>query len=525
MKKFISVMLCFTLLFSVCSSSVHANGDSADFEVTVSDSLDSINADVPVVFVNGMQGEFYKGLSTETEEDDVRIWGPDTDVILEAVKKYAFSLTFNLLIGNYDKVTEIAGDTADTIFGDFVCDKNGKPNPDTGKKDKSNYTLQSENGYDNSYGFVYDWRLDMVTIAGQLDEYVNDIMELTGSDKVAFVAMSMGNAVMTTYLYEYYYTAEDYEERNHIDSVVFLAGAMNGVATCEDPFSGNMGVDSTSILRMMSELMRDNDDTKVIYTFVEILYSLGMLDPITDYVNNLNGHLTENGLNDAVLTNIAQIPGFLALMSLERYEEARAFLFDTPEKQAEYAEIIRMSDYYHYNVQKNSVEMIQSLMDDGINVAVIAEYGCTIIPITSDNDRMSDGTILTASESFGATCAEVDGTLGENYVQAEACECGKSHISADNQIDASTCAFPDVTWFCKNLRHSEEGKYVADLIDVIIYTDEQVTVWDYSQYPQYLINLDDNCLVPLTTENAGEILPYEETTVFSEIKKKFSFNK
>ena len=511
MKKFISVMLCFTLLFSVCSSSVCANGDSA--------------ADVPVVFVNGMQGEFYKGLSTETEEDDVRIWGPDTDVILEAVKKYAFSLTFNLLIGNYDKVTEIAGDTADVIFGDFVCDKNGKPNPDTGKKDKSNYTLQSENGYDNSYGFVYDWRLDMVTIAGQLDEYVNDIMELTGSDKVAFVAMSMGNAVMTTYLYEYYYTSEDYEERNHIDSVVFLAGAMNGVATCEDPFSGNMGVDSTSILRMMSELMRDNDDTKVIYTFVEILYSLGMLDPITDYVNNLNGHLTENGLNDAVLTNIAQIPGFLALMSLERYEEARAFLFDTPEKQAEYAEIIRMSDYYHYNVQKNSVEMIQSLMDDEINVAVIAEYGCTIIPITSDNDRMSDGTILTASESFGATCAEVDGTLGENYVQAEACECGKSHISADNQIDASTCAFPDVTWFCKNLRHSEEGKYVADLIDVIIYSDEQVTVWDYSQYPQYLINLDDNCLVPLTTENAGEILPYEETTVFSEIKKKFSFNK
>ena len=260
-----------------------------------------------------------------------------------------------------------------------------------------------------------------------------------------------------------------------------------------------------------------------IYTFVEILYSLGMLEPITNYVNKLNGHLIENGLNDAVLTNLCQIPGFLALMSPERYEEARAFLFDTPEKQAEYAEIIRMSDYYHYNVQKNSVEMIQSLMDDGIKVAIVAEYGCTIIPITSDNDRMSDGTILTANESFGATCAEVDGTLGENYVQAEVCECGKNHISADNQIDASTCAFPDITWFCKNLRHSEEGKYVADLIDVITYSDEQVTVWDYEEYPQYLINLDDTCLVPLTAENAGEILPYDETTVFAGIKKKLSF--
>lgn len=523
MKKIVSVLLSISILFSVCSLNVYAADNSADFDVTVTDSLDEIDADVPVVFVNGMQGEFYKGLSTETEEDDLRIWGPDTSIILEAVKKYAFSLTFNLLIGNYDKVTEIAGDTADVIFGDFVCDLNGKPNPDTGKKETSNYTLQPENGYDNSYGFVYDWRYDMVTIAAQLDEYVNYVMELTGSDKVAFVAMSMGNAVMTTYLYEYYYTAEDYDERNHIESVVFLAGAMNGVATCEDPFSGNMGVDSTSILRMMSELMRDNDDTKGIYTFVEILYSLGMLEPITNYVNKLNGHLIENGLNDAVLTNLCQIPGFLALMSPERYEEARAFLFDTPEKQAEYAEIIRMSDYYHHNVQKNSVEMIQSLMDDGVKVAIVAEYGCTIIPITSDNDRMSDGTILTANESFGATCAEVDGTLGENYVQAEVCECGKNHISADNQIDASTCAFPDITWFCKNLRHSEEGKYVADLIDVITYSDEQVTVWDYEEYPQYLINLDDTCLVPLTAENAGEILPYDETTVFAGIKKKLSF--
>jgi hypothetical protein len=248
-----------------------------------------------------------------------------------------------------------------------------------------------------------------------------------------------------------------------------------------------------------------------------------MLEPITNYVNNLNVHVVENGLNDAVLTNIAQIPGFLALMSPERYEEARAFLFDTPEKQAEYAEIIRMSDYYHHNVQKNSVEMIQSLMDDGINVAIVAEYGCTIIPITSDNDRMSDGTILTANESFGATCAQVDGTLGENYVQAENCECGKNHISADNQIDASTCAFPDITWFCKNLRHSEEGKYVADLIDVITFSEEQVTVWDYEEYPQYLINLDDTCLVPLTAENAGEIVPYDETTVLGSFINKLGF--
>lgn len=523
MKKFISVFLCVCMLFLMCATGASATDNADKIAVSCQEDLKNLNRDVPVIFVNGLQGEFYKGLSTETEEDDVRIWGPNTDTILTAVKENVVSLLWNLLIRNYKGVNATAKRAADTIFGDFVCDENGVPNPDTGRKDKSRYELQAVNGYENAYGFVYDWRLDMLTIAAQLDEYVDYVMELTGSDKVAFVAMSMGNAVMTTYLYEYYYIADDYEERNHIDSVIFLAGAMNGVATCEDPFSGNMSVDSTSILRMMSELMRGNEDTEGIYRFVEILYSLGMLDPITNYVNKLNTKLVENGLNDAVITNIALIPGFLALMNPERYEQARNYIFDTPEKQQKYAAIIEKSDYYHNNVQKNNVAVINSLMENGIRTAVIAEYGCTIIPLTSDNNRMSDGTILTASESFGATCAEVDGTLGDGYVQAKSCECGKSHISADNQIDASTCAFPDTTWFAKNLRHSEESKYVGELCDLIIYNDSQMTVWDYTEYPQYLINLDDSGLVPLTAENAGEIVPYEETTILGGFKKKISF--
>lgn len=519
MKKIVSVLLSLCIIFSAFSICAYATDD---ISVSCKEDLENLNRDVPVIFVTGLEGEFYKGLSTETEEDDVRIWGPGSDVITDAILQNIFPLLWNLIIGDYEAVNMVAKNAADIIFGDFACDKNGIPNPDTGKKDESDYTLrEGENGYANDYDFVYDWRCDMLTIAAQLDDYTNHVMDITGSDKVAYVAMSMGNAVMTTYLYEYYYTAEDYDERNHIDSVIFLAGAMNGVGTCEDPFSGNMGVDSTSILRMMSELMRDNEDTQGIYRFVEIFYSLGLLEPITNYVNKLNKNLVENGMNEAVMDNVATIPGFLALMSPERYEETKAFLYDTPEKQEEFAQIIAKSDYYHNNVQKNNVEVIRSMRDDGIKVAVIAEYGCTVIPITSDNDRMSDGTIFTASESFGATCAEVDGTLGENYIQAKECECGKNHISADNQIDASTCAFPDVTWFAKGLRHTAGDEYFEDLCNLIIYSDEQVTVWDYAEYPQYLINSNDECLIPLTEENAQEVLPFDETTLLGSFFKNF----
>ena len=255
-----------------------------------------------------------------------------------------------------------------------------------------------------------------------------------------------------------------------------------------------------------------------VYKVLEVLYCFGVLDPVVNYVNNLVKDIFANGFNDAACDSIATIPGFYALMSPERYEETREYIFDTPEKKAKFAKIIEVSDYYHNNVQANSAKVIQSMLDDGINTAIIAEYGYTIIPITSDNDRMSDGTIATDRESFCATCADVDGTLGEGYKQAKDCPCGKSHISADNQIDASTCAFPDITWFGKYLRHTCGEEYIGDLVDLIVYGDEQTTVWTYEEYPQYLINLDGARLVPLTADNAGKVIPYEETTA---IKKFF----
>ncbi len=512
-KKMISVILCLTIAFSVCATGSFAAEKRETVAVSYEEDLSNLDMDYPVILVTGMQDEFYKGLSTETEKDDVRIWGPEVGVILKVVFANLGKLIMYLLTENYSAIAELGKDICADLFGDVACDENGIPNPDTGKKTESTLELQEGYGYENYYEFIYDWRYDMHTVAVQLDEYIEYVMELTETDKVALVAMSMGNAVLTTYLYEYYYTNENYSERNHIAAAVFVAGAMNGVGTCEDPFSGNMSVDSTSLMRMMSEVMMGNAGTKILYYMLEMLYSMGALDPLTEYVDSLTQNLLTNGFNDAVCDTIGTIPGFYALMSTERYEQARDYVFNTPEKRAKYAAVIEKSDYYHYTVQANNQKVIQSLIDDGINTAVFAEYGCTFIPITSDNDRMSDGTIATDRESFGATCAEVDGTLGDGYAQAKECACGKNHISADNQIDASTCAFPDITWFGKYLRHTADEEFIGDLVNLVVYSDKQITVWTYADLPQYLINLGGGCLVPLTADNAGKILPYEETTL------------
>ncbi|MBQ2846835.1 MAG: hypothetical protein IJE74_01075 [Clostridia bacterium] len=520
-KKIISLIICAGMLISACMPAFATEKNIDAVTVSCEDELKNLEFDVPVVYIIGLEGEYYKGLSTETEEDDVRIWGPQAGPIVEFVFKNLGKIIKYLILNDYDSLAAVLGELTVPLFGDFACDENGIPNPDTGKKDISDYELKESNSYENGYKFVYDWRYDMVTIAGQLDEYINDVMELTGSDKVALVAMSMGNAVLMTYLHEYYYIAEDYEQRNHIDSVIFVAGAMNGVGCCEDPFSGNINIDSVSLMRFLAEVMKGNSGTEAIYYMLEFLYEVGAVDCLVNYADNLTKELFAHGFNDYVTDTMASIPGFYALMSPERYEETVEFLFNTPEKQAKYSEIIRKSNYYHDNVQVNGVNIIQSLLDDGIKTAIIAEYGYSFMPLTSDNDRMTDGTIATDRESFGATCADVDGTLGEGYKQAKECACGKNHVSADNQIDASTCAFPDITWFGKYLRHTCADEYIAELANLIIYSDEQVTVWTYEEYPQFLINLDGESVVPLTAENAGEIIPYEETTLMGKFKGMF----
>ncbi len=64
------------------------------------------------------------------------------------------------------------------------------------------------------------------------------------------------------------------------------------------------------------------------------------------------------------------------------------------------------------------------------------------------------------------------------------------YVSPENNIDASTCLFPEQTWFIKNLSHSEGSSAFDEMIKVLLYSDGQATVKSYSNYPRYLLNND-----------------------------------
>lgn len=488
-QKMISVLLIFCLVFSFTFI-----GNAQ--EQTAAQAVESLEKDIPIIEIKGFGDPIYSGVSTPTEEDDTDIWSVDVNAILGLVKEHLFSLIFSMIFRNTEKLNEIITDVMVTVFGAVACDENGNPVPDTGVQEKNIVVPKTEYGQRNSYVFSYDWRLDAHTLSTQLRGYVEDVMEVTGSDKVAFVAFSMGGSVLMTYLYEYYYLASP-EEREHVQSAVFMCGAMNGVACCEDPISGNLSMDGDTLLYALGELMSGDDALEGLHSILVMLNKIKFFDPLLDYIN---GYIVENFgalAAEGLRQSMGSLPGFYIMMSYERYYEAENFVFDTPEAKQKFAGLIEKNRYYHDYVQLNSDNIINALLADGKKLAVISEYGYSMMPVTSDNTRLSDGTITTAATSFGATTAPLGKPFDKSYVQSKECVCGKNHVSPDGYVDASTCKYPDVTWFAKNLRHDPSDRYFADLIDLVTYSDEQVTVWTYEDLPQFMVNYQDEYLVPL----------------------------
>lgn len=577
MKKIISVLLSISLILGMFSFTVFAKGDNKEPDIQFLQSkedLEKLNRDeIPVVEVPGFGETIYRNLHTADEGDDTTVFGPSVDLLIPAIFKYVPGFLLGVLTRNYDLVDKNLGPFLIDVFSDVSCNPDGTMKEGTGGKydnslglDENFEPLEPEEelpeeetksfldkirsflddvtnkikaffdmigafftpeepeeepeeiidpkyGYGNSYYFRFDWRKDMHTLAGELHDYIQRVKKVTGSDKVAITAFSQGNCVVMTYLYEYYYTENDPAKRDEIESVVFICGAMNGVAACADPVSGNIKVDSLSLLRFLKTAFNGN----ALYYMFEMLYAVGIFDWLCDVVNEYLSLRLDAAVDPYLLETFGAIPGFFAMMSPERYAEAEQFLFGTPERQEKYAGLLEKNRYYHDEVQANMGNIIDTLMADGKNVGIIAEYGYPMAPFTSDNDRMSDFSILTTDESFGATCSDVDGILGLDYKQAVQCECGKNHVSCDLQVDASTCQYPDITWFGKNLKHDAGSRFWGDLIDLILYSDEQITVWTYEELPQFMENYNDECLVPLTNDGTYAVA-FEKTLVFGKFR-------
>ena len=474
MKKLISLLLTLLMVLSAVSPVMA----SAAYEV---DNVSNPTINSPLVYIRGAGKHLYKN---DIDRDDEIIYpvSVDVDAIIEELDVIAVELIIGLISDNYEEYIDKVYDVFAPIFEDIVFgpDGNKKDNSGNGKQDpipnkKSNFKV-----WDNDYG--YDFRVDLVEVAGDLNAYIKEVKRVTGQEKISVLGRCLATNLIAAYLTFY----KD-EAVKDIDNVILYVPATDGVDLISKLFSGKLKIQSDNLDEFVDyflnnkNLIEDQAIVDFITVFVELLeYAqvLGLsMDAFQLLVDRLQGELIPR----LGLASFVSFPSYWSMVNPEDFEDAKKLIFAGREE--EYAGLIEKIDRYHYEVQLPFKDLMKELKGD-MKINIIAKYNIPNIPISVESKALGDFVSSTKQLSYGATCADHSKVLTQSYIDSLA---DSKYLSPDLKVDASTCLFPDNTWFMKNSLHDhfpdDGNRLIAELVNK---KGQDLTVWNSESFPQYL---------------------------------------
>lgn len=480
MKKLLAVLMALVMLITGMSL-----GAFAKAEVT------------PVIIVSGVGARpFYMDMGTENEKT---VYPPQVDfptVIAHGV----FGIALTLVTGDVSIFSKTASYIVSDIFEEFKCDENGNSkynvSPITYPLSIDNYEFDYANdvseiqiafavsrevGEENTYFYNYDWRLDPCSNANGLDKMIENVKSATGSDKVVLVPCSMGGVQTIAYLEKF--------GSDDIESIIFMSAAHRGLYFVSEMFIGGVTLNQKDLFTFLSKLITvpdENADNLVSLVFDD-LGQAAMLSSTFLWLDSFLQQVSDDNLWSALREIFGRLPGMWAFVRPEYFDEAVSFMTD--ENTGD--DLIEKITYYNKNVSAKNDEILTEAKENGVKISICSHYDKGSIPVTAKANVEGDDLIETPCTSNGATVALSGEVLGADYVQAV--NCGHNHISVDDKIDASTCLFPESTWFIKGQPHvgvfcDENGVFndYADFVAWLATSDTQPTVFANPGYPQFM---------------------------------------
>lgn len=483
-KKLIAVILSLTVIFSVLAPAASAATEKCNCGV------------LPTIYVGPLGNtDIYENPGAENERT---IFRPTTEAIIKIVVKVLPSIVPALFTRDFTALGDALIESVNDAFGAMALDGNG----DSAENVDVIIDLPTEtnHGKGEQYYFHYDWRLDPVEVAGQLDDFVNHVKKLTGHDMVNFRASSMGGVVTLAYFNEY--------GHDDVDACIFQSCPLLGTDVAGDLLTRKLKLDARKLLDYATDGYPPftAEDTLLWGLFNGLFYS-GLVD-IVLFAGELVVDQLKTRVYDELMTPVfGTLLGLWAFVPDHSYEEAKKINLD-PETQAG---LIKKADYYHYQIQQRAEKILNNAIDDGVRIMIVAGYNIQRTPLVENMDNNSDATVDTKYASAGATVALLGETLGDDYKQA-CTDCGHNHLSPDGVIDASTCILPEHTWFIKDMLHSNAHDGIMEMYYWFMYTDEYYDVWSNPMYTQFLQNDKPNLrMIPMGNFAEGDKAPeFEE---------------
>lgn len=331
-------------------------------------------------------------------------------------------------------------------------------------------------GSENVYVFTFDWRKSPEVYARELDNLIEIAKEETGKDKVNIAATSMGGVVLAAYF--------NYVGYDKINSSVVLSGVQNGADFAGNLFVGNIEIKKENIINFLNSLTADQGFfVKALLKTAEII---GVYDLLTNIFNDVLVKNKDRVYNEFLRNTLATSPGLWALCPDEQFDEGLEYVFGgREEKYAGAIEKIKgIKDFVC-----STEDIFDKAYDEGVNLTFVSNYGFGLVPIYKGCEAQGDVVVSTYVTSNFATAAP----LGKQLSDEELAGVAPEYISPDRSVNASTCLFPEYTWFVKNALHvgcSYNSEFARFAI-MLATSETQPTVYDSELYPRFL-EVDSN---------------------------------
>ncbi|MGN0448181.1 MAG: hypothetical protein ACI4GC_06500 [Acutalibacteraceae bacterium] len=485
MKKVISVILAVVMTFSLFIPSFAAAEDTAQY---------------PILYLEGQGYPLYN-------EAGEKIYGLDVDWISYLTQGDNIqTLLKDIALMDYDKYAEDLYNLIAPVYENVILDENGEASDGSGLKwdrfAKSIYTkknpagkclefvtmpetLPGTNGSFPVYRAHFDWRLSPITLAQDVHEAIDVILAKTGASKVNLVSRCLATNIAAAYM-------SMYGDECKVNECVYYAAAIDGIGLLNAMFTGNIKIDPQSLdcfatyftsLEGNGALLGDDSTTELVVALLTLIYNVEQLGYGMNVIQKLFDAIQEVALPKITKACYATFPSYWSMTSADHIQKGLEFTFDTEESKSTYAGLIEKINNY-YDLQVNFHDTFAEQQINGIaSYSVIAKYGFPLIPLSSDAREESDVFVTTNKMSLGATCADSNGVLSDSYIATVE---NKAYVSVDKKIDASTCLFPERTWFVKGLEHKAFPDCVNDLIIMICNSNGTMTVNTDENYTQFL---------------------------------------
>ena len=383
---------------------------------------------------------------------------------------------------SYYDVKPIISGAENTSLADFKDNDMLSYVPYTGSEFLDMESIGDKVGDNNVFNFMYDWRLDYDETATQLKEYIDDVLEITGAERVNLYSISQGSLVVGQYLYKY-------AELGQTHNVVFdtpVLGGTNFAADCLDRRPLELKLDY--VLAIVAD---------VLHTELDLASLSGILENI-----DIIPEAIEYGRTDLILPAIKTCPAFHQMVPISEFPAIRRARLDPVENAA----VISMVERFQRGFMSNITETFERATENGSVVSIKASTG---FPLCTNTDTYSD-LIVDMEYSCGAICAPYGETFPEDYEQAV--DTGRNHISPDRTIDLSAGYWPDRTWVLNGLTHGapEWCPESLSLLTDLLLTDKIKDAYSHFEHPQFFESAAPTAKVRLNFENTNCSFLYAE---------------